>query len=812
MKNIKITLLKNKRFTAVNKDDVSVQEDENNATVVEVEFPIEYEKFSKRVDFLNIRGEKWTIGLYQPEDQTISYADNFDKLNFRFTVPRPMAKRGELKMQFVAYLADDSNTIVPFHIVVITINESILFDGEDAEDEPNLMLKAYEYSNYALDTANEALTRSKSAEESALASEKSTKIAEESALSAETSASEAKASANSSMASAMSANLRANNAETSATNAEESAREARALASSAQSMANTAQTSANNAKSSANSAQTSATNAQTSATNAETSANSAKASASSAKTSATNAETSAKAAQESATSANTRATNAETSASNAEESARQSAESADNADKRATSAETISNTALTNSQNAVTTSNTANTKSTKALAIVDGLSVSSEEIDCEEQSSVEIQTNASTSMKTIHFKVPAPKKGTSYRNKGAWVETETYVNNEYYIDTVSRHGCTYYCKQTNINKGPVVSTEDEYWGLLSNKGSDAGVTIVDNLNSEQADYVLSAKQGKVLKELIATSVETAINNLINGAPDNLNTLNELALAIDKDASFSTTIKGLIQTNATNIDNNAKAIETNKTNISTNANGIATNKTNISTNATNIATNKSGIATNKTNISTNASGIATNKTNISKNTTDIATNKTSISNIANNTTVIENSYGGFAAGNGAKATASLAVQLGYGTNASESTLQFLNYLLVDKMGRIPKERVLDTVYPVGSIYLSATGTSPATLFGGSWTQLKDRFLLGAGDTYYAGNLGGEATHTLSISEMPAHTHDVKRQDKKSTSSGGAWYLGNGGTGVAGDYATSKGGGGAHNNMPPYLVIYMWQRIG
>lgn len=61
------------------------------------------------------------------------------------------------------------------------------------------------------------------------------------------------------------------------------------------------------------------------------------------------------------------------------------------------------------------------------------------------------------------------------------------------------------------------------------------------------------------------------------------------------------------------------------------------------------------------------------------------------------------------------------------------------------------------YPVGSIYLSVNSTNPSSLFGGSWTQLKDRFLLAAGTSYSAGSTGGEATHTLKESEMPEHSH-------------------------------------------------------
>ena len=118
--------------------------------------------------------------------------------------------------------------------------------------------------------------------------------------------------------------------------------------------------------------------------------------------------------------------------------------------------------------------------------------------------------------------------------------------------------------------------------------------------------------------------------------------------------------------------------------------------------------------------------------------------------------------------------------------------------------------LESVYPVGSIYLSVLETNPATLFGfGTWEQIKDKFLLAAGDTYAAGSEGGEATHTLTVDEMPAHTHTANAL----TTSGGQYYeSGHGGSGSWGFGVTTSatGGGQAHNNMPPYLAVYMWQR--
>lgn len=114
------------------------------------------------------------------------------------------------------------------------------------------------------------------------------------------------------------------------------------------------------------------------------------------------------------------------------------------------------------------------------------------------------------------------------------------------------------------------------------------------------------------------------------------------------------------------------------------------------------------------------------------------------------------------------------------------------------------------YPVGSIYMSINSTSPATLFGGTWEQLKDRFLLAAGDTYSAGATGGEASHQLTVNEMPSHNHLCKRV---GTSFGSAQI----GLVVASQLFSSSdnsiqntGGNAAHNNMPPYLAVYVWKR--
>lgn len=118
-----------------------------------------------------------------------------------------------------------------------------------------------------------------------------------------------------------------------------------------------------------------------------------------------------------------------------------------------------------------------------------------------------------------------------------------------------------------------------------------------------------------------------------------------------------------------------------------------------------------------------------------------------------------------------------------------------------------------LYPVGSIYLSVNSTSPATLFGGTWERIQDRFLLASGSTYSAGSTGGEASHTLTVNEMPSHNHLMYFKDNGySQSTSKDFYLtdGWGPNWRAGGYTMDSGGNQPHNNMPPYLAVHVWKR--
>lgn len=129
--------------------------------------------------------------------------------------------------------------------------------------------------------------------------------------------------------------------------------------------------------------------------------------------------------------------------------------------------------------------------------------------------------------------------------------------------------------------------------------------------------------------------------------------------------------------------------------------------------------------------------------------------------------------------------------------------------------VNKQSLLSLIYPVGSIYMSVNAANPQTFLGGTWEQIKDTFLLAAGTTYTAGSTGGEATHTLTTSEMPKHSHSIKFGGgdaaqtivvSRSYVQSNKWWWSDASDAIV----QEAGGSSAHNNMPPYLTVYMWKR--
>ena len=138
------------------------------------------------------------------------------------------------------------------------------------------------------------------------------------------------------------------------------------------------------------------------------------------------------------------------------------------------------------------------------------------------------------------------------------------------------------------------------------------------------------------------------------------------------------------------------------------------------------------------------------------------------------------------------------------------------------------------YPIGAVYISVDSTNPGNIFGGTWEQIKGRFLLGVGQpsansdnawgtigsTNYnssAGTTGGQSVHTLTISEMPNHDHNILcgygdiGSPSMSTDALRYQYWGGNNRGWHNFLVQSKGDNVAHNNMPPYFAVYMWRRI-
>jgi len=183
--DIEIKLLPNRRFIYANRRSNIVLTAENRATEITVLFPDEYEHYSKRVDFVNSQDKEWTEGLYTPEysghgsrphehgykGQPNAHAHTVhghsSKLRFRFSLPTEVTTPGELKMQFLAYLPDETMTTVPFEIITIDVLDGILAFKKNARSNPDLLILSANLSKEALFKSEQAKAKSKDAVEKA---------------------------------------------------------------------------------------------------------------------------------------------------------------------------------------------------------------------------------------------------------------------------------------------------------------------------------------------------------------------------------------------------------------------------------------------------------------------------------------------------------------------------------------------------------------------------------------------------------------------------------------------------------------------
>lgn len=187
-------------------------------------------------------------------------------------------------------------------------------------------------------------------------------------------------------------------------------------------------------------------------------------------------------------------------------------------------------------------------------------------------------------------------------------------------------------------------------------------------------------------------------------------------------------------------------------------------------------------------------------------------------------------------------------------------------IINKLNETYNKLNFNTIYPIGSIYMSTSNVNPNTLFGGTWTRWGEgKVAVGVSDTEEefkdVEKIGGEKQHILSTSELPRHTHYLSNHTHKfsgttvETSISGkiegivskaADYLKTSGvfgkSGTATNpastttkegydtvtvdathshefsgitdgntgYTGSVGNGQAHNNIQPYITCYMWKR--
>ena len=120
----------------------------------------------------------------------------------------------------------------------------------------------------------------------------------------------------------------------------------------------------------------------------------------------------------------------------------------------------------------------------------------------------------------------------------------------------------------------------------------------------------------------------------------------------------------------------------------------------------------------------------------------------------------------------------------------------------------------TPYPINSIYMAETETSPASIFGGQWERIEKKFLLGHGTGNTLGQVGGEENHLLTQSEIPS-LFPIPYGSNTIQGSSYARILGLA-LGVTQyqdtwDVLINNGGSNAHNNMPPYYVVNIWKRV-
>ena len=296
--------------------------------------------------------------------------------------------------------------------------------------------------------------------------------------------------------------------------------------------------------------------------------------------------------------------------------------------------------------------------------------------------------------------------------------------------------------------------------------------VVDrhNLLHESVEEIRGEAQTERLESL-ENRADTVDESLLDD-PDKQDTLNESYKGV----------RARVKTNENNILNNAGAISENANAISENNANIAGHEGRLKSLEIGMGNHYNMILTNNQNISTLSDKVQTDSQGIETNAQKIQKNAEQIEYI--------NTY--------------------LNRSPSESANIFLD------------------AYPVGSIYMSVNSTSPASLFGGTWTPLKDRFLVGAGSAYSGGATGGETSHshnggslTALMAEDGNSTNIYHVATRNHYNNDGVYTSWNSTRALtlAGSSGTTAyryqglivdGKTGTTTTLPPYLAVYMWKR--
>ncbi|MBP2657164.1 MAG: Tail Collar domain protein [Firmicutes bacterium] len=291
----------------------------------------------------------------------------------------------------------------------------------------------------------------------------------------------------------------------------------------------------------------------------------------------------------------------------------------------------------------------------------------------------------------------------------------------------------------------------------------------------------------------ATSATSAANSATEASTSAINAANSATAAADS-ATAAATSESNAATSATDAANSATAASTSETNSATSESNAATSTTRASSSATAASTSETNSATSATSAASSAESASTYATNAANSATAAATSATAAATSESNAADSATAAAANAASAGTAANPT-GVILPYGGSSAPD-----GYLLCDgsTLSRTTYANLYDVV---GTTYGTGDGSTTFAL-----PDLQDKFVLGKGDTYSTlAATGGETEHTLTTDEMPSHHHTIT-----GGTSGTAGYVtmesdGNSASTESSNGTNYTGGGEAHNNMPPYIVL-------